>query len=95
MGLINWFKDKIILQIEHDLKLVQADIKVLQSQFDHFEENVTTKLNSLRGQINRSKTKDEEEQNPEEKLTPEMREFLNGLPPWERQRLNNSDFDMQ
>lgn len=58
MGLINWLKDKIILQMEHDIKMLQAEIKRIDNQL----EGLDSKIISVRQRAyKQQKTNDEEE----------------------------------
>jgi len=56
MGLINWFKDKVILHIEHDLALLSAR----QDGMDMRVEQLQSQIISIRQKRNNVKPEQEE-----------------------------------
>lgn len=62
MGLINWFKDKIILSLEHDVKLLQADIARLDSELDSMRSSIA----SVRRQGYKRAKKDDDDEDDDE-----------------------------
>lgn len=89
MGLINWLKDKIILQIEHDVKLLQADIKRLESMM----EGLDSKIISVRQRAYKQQKSSEEEDNGPSlaQEIQQMKEMFGGSLPIELQeRLKRS-----
>lgn len=91
VGLINWLKDKIILQMEHDIKMLQAEIKRIDNQL----EGLDSKIISVRQRAyKQQKTIDEDEGGDIQKEIAQMKELFGGSLPIEIQerlkRMNNS-----
>lgn len=85
MGLINWFKDKVILQMEYEIKSLHGSIKSLELSIEALQRQILSLRNYRARHIQMSKR---EEIEPED-LTPEQQRFINSLPEYERARLNN------
>jgi len=93
MGLINWFKDKVIQQLEHDFLLLRAEIEALKMQ-----------LETMKGQIiglraSRYRKADEDNNNVD---IDEIRKAFGGAIPIElrenygnRQKYNNPQTDIK
>lgn len=85
MGLINWFKDKVILSLEHDVKMLESEVKSIRLDFERLED----RFRSLQGSFYRSRRngiKDDDDEEPTELQQGDL-EFLRSLPEYEKARL--------
>jgi len=40
MGLINWFKDKVVMSMEHDIRLIKAEMQGYQMQIEQLKSQI-------------------------------------------------------
>lgn len=73
MGIINWFKDKIILKMEHDIALLYAKMDGLEMQI----ENLKGQIQSVRT-MRRKKLSEEGEEEGENPNLDEIRKAFGG-----------------
>jgi len=80
MGLINWFKDKVIITMERDIAMINARLEGFEMRIDDLQ----NKLISIRQRTYGVKQKQEEEQEntgePTAKEWDEIKNAFGGIP---------------
>ncbi len=75
MGLINWLKDKVVMQLEHDIRLMRADIEGINAQM----ETLRSQIASVRT-MKRRKSEENEEIDSDTDLSAIRKAFGGDIP---------------
>lgn len=83
--MFKWFKDARYADVQAELKVLRAELKILAQS----HEALHHQLNSVRGAVNRSKAKNQDEEGEESLylLSDAEKDFLRSLPDYEKEAL--------